>query len=139
MKKNNVTTVSGMVFRKFLKLYVLADPGAGNRGTRVFQAILAQDGLWHLKKSRARAESGKPRFPGARGPKSKKKSYHAITTPSGMVVSNFFTFYVLPDRTPTGGKPQNTGILGHFGLGRPLALRETPGLGRKQKNAICHC
>ena len=41
-------------------------------------------------------------------------------------------FDVLPDRTPTCGKSQNTGILGHFGPGRPLALIEIPG--RKQKN-----
>ena len=33
-----------------------------------------------------------------------------------MIVCNFFTFYVLPDRTPSGGKSQNTGIVGHFGL-----------------------
>ena len=56
-----------------------------------------------------------------------------------MVVHNFLTIYVLPDRTPTGGKLQNTGILGHFGLGRPLALIEIPGLGRKRKNAISRC
>ena len=52
---------------------------------------------------------------------------------------NFFTFYVLPDRTPTGGKSQNTGILGHLSLGRPLALTEISGLGRNQKNAIYRC
>ena len=51
-----------------------------------------------------------------------------------MVVRNFFTFYVLAERTPTGGKSQNTGISGHFGLGRPLALTEIPGLGRNRKN-----
>ena len=45
-----------------------------------------------------------------------------------MVVRNFLPFYVLPDRTPTGGKSQITGILGQFSLGRPL---EIPGLGRK--------
>ena len=50
-----------------------------------------------------------------------------------MVVRNFFTFYLLADRTPMGGKSQNMGVLGHFGLGRPLALREIPGLGRKRK------
>ena len=38
-----------------------------------FSAILAQDGLWHLKKSRARAETGKTQFPGARGPETEKK------------------------------------------------------------------
>ena len=34
-----------------------------------------------------------------------------------MVVCNFFTFYVLPDRTPRGRKSQNTGFFGPFGLG----------------------
>ena len=38
-------------------------------------------------------------------------------------VRNFFTICVLADRTPTGGKSQNTGILGPFGLGQPLAER----------------
>ena len=47
-----------------------------------------------------------------------------------MVFRNFFTFYILPDRTPTGGKSQNTGVLC---LKRPLALREIPGPGRKWK------
>ena len=43
-----------------------------------------------------------------------------------MVVRNFFAVYVLPDRTPRGGKSQNTGISGRFGPGRPLALRDKP-------------
>ena len=67
--------------------------------------------------------------------KSKKK----VTTLSGMVVCNFFTFYVLPDWTPTCGKSQNTGIASHFGLGRPWVRREIPGMGRKQKNTISRC
>ena len=111
-------------------------PGAGNREIRVFRAILAQDGLWHLEKSRVRAENGKTQFPGARGPETEEKK---VTTLSGMVVRNFFTFYVLPDQTPRGGKSQNTGISGHFGLARPLALREISGLGRKRKNANSRC
>ena len=37
---------------------------------------------------------------------------------------NFFTFCVLADRTPRSGKSQNTGFLGPFGPGQPLALRE---------------
>ena len=56
-----------------------------------------------------------------------------VTTVTGMVVRNFCTFYVLPDWTPTSRKLQNTGILSHFGLGWPLALREILGLGRKRK------
>ena len=47
-------------------------------------------------------------------------------------VRDFSTFYGLADRTLTGGKSQNTGVLGHFGPGRPLALREI--LGGKHKN-----
>ena len=40
---------------------------------------------------------------------------------------NLFTFYVLADRIPSAGKSQNTGGLGHFGLGQPLALTEIMG------------
>ena len=50
-----------------------------------------------------------------------------------MVVHNFLTVYVLTDRTPTGGKSQNMGFLGHFGLGQPLALAEVPGPGQNRK------
>ena len=46
-------------------------------------------------------------FPALGVPKSKTKA----TTLSGMVVRNFFMFYGLPDRIPTCGKSQNTGIL----------------------------
>ena len=53
-----------------------------------------------------------------------------------MVVRNLFTFYVLADRTPTGGKSQYAGILGHCGLGRPLALREIPGGKQKNTNSL---
>ena len=72
------------------------------------------------------------------GPKTEKRNFPApgvlksktkVTTLSSMVVGNLFTFYVLPDRTPRGGKLRNTGILGHFGLGRPSALREITGAG----------
>ena len=103
---------------------------------RYFQAILAYDGPGHLKKSQARAENGKPQFTGARGPEMEEKK---VTTLSRMVVRNLFTFYGLADETPTGGKSQNTGILGHFGRGRPLAFREIPGLCQKRKNAISRC
>ena len=67
----------------------------------------------------------KTQFLGARGPETKKQSYPL----SGMVVRNFFTVYVLADRNPRGGKSRNTGILGHFGPGRPLALIEITGAG----------
>ena len=80
---------------------------------------MAQEGPWHLEKSQARAEIKKHIFPVLGVPKQNKK----VTTLSGMVVRNFFTLYILADRTPRGGKSQNTGIVGHFGLGRPLVLR----------------
>ena len=43
-----------------------------------------------------------------------------------MVVRKELTLYGLADRTPTGRKSRNTGlgVLGHFGLGQLLALRE---------------
>ena len=53
-----------------------------------------------------------------------------------MVVGNLFALCVLAGRTPTGGKSQNTGIVGHFGLGRPLALREIPGGKQKTTNSL---
>ena len=98
----------------------------------VFWPIL---GRGHLDKFRARPENMKIQFPGARGPKTGEK----VTTLSGMVVRNFLPVYVLTDRTPTGRERRNTRILGHFGLGRLLALREIPGLGRNRKNAISRC
>ena len=36
----------------------------------------------------------------------------------------FFTLYVLADWTPRGGKSENTGVLGRFGTGQSLALKE---------------
>ena len=68
-------------------------------------------------------------------PKQKKN----VPTLSGMVVRNFLTFYVLPDQTPTGGKTQSVGFLGHSDLGGSLALAEIPGAGPKQKNIISRC
>ena len=43
-----------------------------------------------------------------------------------MVVPNFFTFCVLTYRTPRGGKSQNTGFSGPFGLGQPLGRNSGP-------------
>ena len=71
------------------------------------------------------AETEKHNFPALRVPKSKAK----VTTLSGMVFCNFFTLCVLPDRTPTGWKSQNTGISGHFGLG----TERNPGAGPKME------
>ena len=79
-------------------------------------------GLGHLEKSRAWAENMKKQFSGARGPKMEKKR----ATLSRMVVRSFLRVYVLTERTPTGRKTRNKRILGHFGLGQPLALGEIP-------------
>ena len=110
------TTLSGMVVRNFFTFYVLPDRtprGGKSRNT----GILGHFGLWHFGKSRAWAENGKKcNFPALGVPKARKK----VTTLSGMVVRNFFTLCVLTDRTPRGGKSQNTGLLGPFGLGQPL-------------------
>ena len=70
------------------------------------QSHFGHFGLWHLEKSRARAENGNTQFAGARGPEIDKK----VTTLSGMVLRNFFTFCVLTDQTPRGGQSQNTGF-----------------------------
>ena len=62
-------------------------------------------------------------FPVLGVPKRKTK----VTTLSGMVVRNFFTFHVLTDQAPRGGKSQNTGGLGPFGLGQPLGTYRISG------------
>ena len=51
-------------------------------------------GRGHLEKFRAQVKNGKTQFPGARGSEIEKKK---VTTLSGMVVRNCFTFFVLPD------------------------------------------
>ena len=119
-----------MVFPNFLgnNFFSVGPPTVGNGDLVVFWPVL---GRRHLEKFWDWAKNRKTRFPGARGPKFEKKK---VITLSGMVVRNFFTFCVLTHRTPRGEKSQNTGFLGPFGLGQPLALREIPG--RKQKNAI---
>ena len=71
-------------------------------------------------------------FPGARALLGGKSRRPKSFSPK---VRNFFMFYVLVDWTPMGGKSRNTGVLGHFGLGRLLALGEIPGVGRKRKIA----
>ena len=94
---------------------------------------LGAAGTW--RNSGPGSKTEKHNFPEIGVPKRKKK----VTTPSGMVVRHFVTFYVLTDQTSTGGKTRNTGILGHFGLGRPLALGEIPSPGQKRKIAISWC
>ena len=69
----------------------------------------------------------KTQFPGARGPETEKK----VTTLSGMVVHKFFTFYVLPDWTPRGGK---YGDFRPFWSGTALGTKRNPGRGLKTEN-----
>ena len=64
-----------------------------------------------------------------------KKSVRPKSFPQKL--RHFFTFRVLAEQTPTGGKSQNAGGLSPFGLGLPLALGEIPG--QKQKNRVSRC
>ena len=70
------------------------------------------------------------RAPKQQGSRGRKKYYPAIQDGR----PQFCHIFRLPGRTPRGGKSQNTGILGHFGPGRPLALGEVPGTDRKRKD-----
>ena len=88
-------------------------------------------GPFGLGQPLGRAENGKTQFAGARGTFGKKSVRPKSFSPK---LRNFFTFCALAGRNPTGGKSQITAVLGTFGLGQPLALREIQG--RKQKNAI---
>ena len=94
---------------------------------------MVQDGPWQLEKSWGWAEDRQIQFLGARGTFGKKSGRPKSFSPK---VRNIFTVYVLANWIPTGEKSRNTGVLGHFGLGRPLALREIPG--GKQENANSH-
>ena len=49
---------------------------------------------------------------------------------------NFFYILCFGRPDPQGREIAKYGVLGHFGLGRPLALREIPG--GKQKNTNRH-
>ena len=73
-----------------------------------------------------------PQSPGqAPEPQGSRKG-KKVTTLSRMGFRIFF--YILRfGRTPTGGKTQTMGFLGHFGLGRPSARVEIPGPCRKRK------
>ena len=57
----------------------------------------------------------------------------------GWLSATFFQFTFRPTGPPLAGKTRNTRILGHFGLGRLLALRAIPGPGRKRKVAGSRC
>ena len=91
-------------------------------------------GRGHSEKFRTRVKNEKTQFPGARGPKIEEKN---VTALSGIVVCNFFPFCVLTDRTtPRGGKSQNTGLLGTFGLGQPLGTWRNSGGTKKSINSL---
>ena len=80
-----------------------------------FSGILARFGLRRLEKFRARAENTKVQFRGAKGPFWPPQKFLETA-------QLFYVFYFgRPD--PRGEKWRNTGLLGHFGLGQPLALQ----------------
>ena len=87
-------------------------------------------GRGHLFEIRARVRNGKPRFPRARGTLGGE-----IRPPQKFLLKIAHFFYILrfgrPD--PQGGKPHNTGFLGPFVLGQPLALGEIP-VGKTEKH-----
>ena len=99
--------------------------------------VLGQFGLGRALTLREIPGPGRNRkttqFPGPRGRETAKKSYHAIR--DGCLQFFYILRFGQPD--PQGRETRNTGILGHFGPGRPSALGEIPGAGRKQKNTIC--
>ena len=78
-------------------------------------------GRGHLEKFRTQAKNGKTQSPGARGTFGGK-----IRPPQNFLPEIAQLFYILCfgrlDRTARGGKSQNTGFSGPFGLGQPLAL-----------------
>ena len=78
-------------------------------------------------------KTGKHNFPEVGGLLGNKSARSKIFSPKSC---NFFTFCVLADRTPTGGKSQHTGVLGPFGLGQPLAQINSR---QKRKNTISRC
>ena len=126
-----------MVFRNFFTSYVLPDliPTSGKTRNMGVSGHFGLGRPLALEKSRARAEDRKARFPGARDPGMKKKYYHAIR--DGCPHFLYSLRFARPD--PHGRKPQNTGMVGHFSLGQPLALKEIPGPDQKRRNTISRC
>ena len=49
-------------------------------------------------------------------------------------IAQFFYICVLADRTPRGGKSQNRGFLGPFGLGQPLGTQRNCGPKPEKRN-----
>ena len=101
-QKKNLPRYPGWLSATFLHVifWPTGPSGAGNQEKRVFQAILAQDGLWHLEKSRARAENGKTQFPGARGPEIEKKK---LPRYPGLLSATFLRFMFCPTGPPRAG------------------------------------
>ena len=96
-------------------LFFRSDPQVVAKGDLLgFWPVL---GRGHLEKFRARVKNGKPRFPGARGTFGGKIRLPQKFLPE---IAQLFLRQVLADWTPRGGKSQNTGFLGPFGLGQPL-------------------
>ena len=95
-----------MVVRNFFTCCVLPDQTP--QGQEIVKyCFLGPFALWHLEKSRARAENGKKRnFPVLGVPKSTKN----VTTLFRMVVRNFFTFAFWPTRPPRAGNRKMLGV-----------------------------
>ena len=128
-RKRNLSRYPGWLSAKNLRFTFCptGHPGAANREILVFKALLPF-GTWRNHRRRPKTENHN--FLALEVPKSRKQNYHAIRDDCPQLSY----LCVLTDWTPEGGKSQNTGVLGPFGLGQPLALREIPG--RKQKNTI---
>ena len=93
------------------QLFFRSDPQVVAKGDLL--GFWARFGPRALREIPGRVQKEKKRdFPALEVPRSKNK----VTTLSRVVVRNFFTLSVLPDRTPRGGKSQNMGILGPFAL-----------------------
>ena len=112
-----------MVVRNFFTFYVSDRTPRGGKSQTMGVGVSGHFGLGRplaRREIRGWAKKGKMQFPGARG-----TFGGGIWTPQKFLPESAqpFTFYVLADRTPTGGKLRNTGFVGHSGLGRPLALR----------------
>ena len=127
--RKNVTTLSRMVFRNFLRntFFFRSGPQVVAKGDLLgFWPAL---GRGHFEKFRARVKNRKTQFPGARGTFGEK-----ICPPQKFTPDILQLFYILRfGRTdPQGREIAKYGVPRPFGRGQPLALREI--LGAKQKN-----
>ena len=130
--KKIVTTLSGIVFRKFFgTIFFCPTP-------RWLQRVI-YCGFGPFVAAGTYRNSGP-------GSKTEKRDFLELGALFGkksvrpksfsQKVRKFLTFCVLAERIPTGGKSQNTGVLGPFGPGKPLALREIPGRTKKNTNSL---